>query len=74
MASTVWRDEDVWADVDAALTANDVAKAASLLRRYLEYTATVLADNLRARIEYRGDGHYDLGDLMRRLSKRGARG
>lgn len=61
---TVWRDEDVWAEIDTALAVNDVARAAWLLRRYLEYTATVLADNLRARIEYRGDGHYDLGDLL----------
>ena len=34
------------------------------MRRYLEYIATVLADNLRASVEFRGDAHYDLGDLL----------
>jgi hypothetical protein len=33
------------------------------LRRYLEYISTILADNLRARIEYHANGQYDLGDL-----------
>ncbi|MEC5324855.1 hypothetical protein [Aurantimonas sp. A3-2-R12] len=46
-----------------------MAKAAWLLRRYLEYTATILADNLRAPVEFRGDGHYDLGDLMPHVLK-----
>ena len=39
-------------------------RAAALLRRYLEYISAVLADNLRAQVEYRGDASYDLGDLL----------
>lgn len=39
------------------------------MRRYLEYTAVILADNLRARIEFRGDADYDLGDLMPHVLK-----
>lgn len=60
----VWDDRDIWAEIQRELDKDDVAKAAWLLRRYLEHTAIILADNLRARVEFRGDGHYDLGDLM----------
>lgn len=60
----VWNDGDVWAQIDARLAKNDVPGAAATLRRYLEYVATVLADNLRAPVEYHGNGYYDLGDLM----------
>jgi recombinational DNA repair ATPase RecF len=60
----VWDDQDIWTEIKAELDKSDVARAAWLLRRYLEYIATVLADNLRARIEFRGDAQYDLGDLL----------
>ncbi|MBI4529874.1 MAG: AAA family ATPase [Deltaproteobacteria bacterium] len=60
----VWDDHDIWMEIQSELDKDDVAKAAWLLRRYLEYTATILADNLRARIEFRGDGHHDLNDLL----------
>lgn len=60
----VWDDHDIWTEIQTELDKDDIAKAAWLLRRYLEYTATILADNLRARVEFRGDGHYDLGDLL----------
>lgn len=60
----VWDDHDIWTEINNELDKEDVAKAAWLLRRYLEYTASILADNLRAPVEFRGDGHYDLSDLM----------
>jgi recombinational DNA repair ATPase RecF len=60
----VWDDHDIWTELQNELDKDDIAKAAWLLRRYLEYTATILADNLRARIEFRGDGSYNLGDLL----------
>lgn len=65
----VWDDHDIWTEIQSELDKDDVAKAAWLLRRYLEYTATILADNLRARVEFRGDGRYDLGDLMPHVLK-----
>ncbi|EQD66718.1 SMC domain protein, partial [mine drainage metagenome] len=43
----VWDDHDVWTEIQNELDRDDVAKAAWLLRRYLEYSATILADNLR---------------------------
>lgn len=60
----VWDDHDIWTEIQNDLDQDDVAKAALLLRRYLEYTAVILADNLRARIEFRSDGHHDLGDVL----------
>lgn len=66
----IWDDTDIWTEIDAALTKTDVPRAAGLLRRYLEYIATVLADNLRAKVEYRGDANYDLGDLWQPVTNR----
>jgi recombinational DNA repair ATPase RecF len=66
----VWDDHDIWTEIQHELGNDGVAQAAWLLRRYLEYTAIILADNLRARIEFRGDGHYDLADLMPHVLKR----
>ena len=66
----IWDDTDIWTEIDAALVKNDVPRAAALLRRYLEYIATVLADNLRAKVEYRGDANYDLGDLWPPVTNR----
>lgn len=60
----VWNDGDVWQQIAAHLTKNDVPAAAGTLRRYLEYISAVLADNFRASVEYHGNGQYDLGDLM----------
>ena len=65
----VWDDHDIWDEIQSELDKDDVPKAAWLLRRYLEFTANILADNLRARVEFRGDGHYDLGDLLPHVLK-----
>ena len=60
----IWDDIDIWTEIENALGKDDVPRAAALLRRYLEYLSAVLADNLRAKVEYRGDANYDLGDLL----------
>jgi len=60
----IWDDKDIWTEIQEALEKDDVPRAAALLRRYLEYISVVLADNLRAQVEYRGDASYDLGDLL----------
>lgn len=60
----IWDDTDIWTEIQAALDKDDVPRAAALLRRYLEYISAVLADNLQAQVEYRGDASYDLGDLL----------
>lgn len=66
----IWDDTDIWTEIDAALAIDDVPRAAGLLRRYLEYIGTVLADNLRAKTEYKGDANYDLGDLLPAVTSR----
>lgn len=60
----IWDDTDIWTEIQDALDKDDVPRGAALLRRYLEYISAVLADNLRAKVEYRGDGNYDVGDLL----------
>ncbi len=59
----VWNEGDVWSQIQDYLAKGNVPTAAGILRRYLEFASTILADNLRARIEYHGNGQYDLGDL-----------
>lgn len=60
----IWDDQDIWVEIEQQLSKNDVPRAAWLLRRYLEYITTVLANNLRAKVEFRSDAQYDLGDLL----------
>jgi len=60
----VWDDHDVWTEIQAELDKGNVPTAAALLRRFLEYNAEILADNFRAPVKFRGDGRYDLGDLL----------
>ena len=57
-------DEEIWVDIDAALTKGKVQVAAAMLRHHLEYAVPHLAENLGARAVFRSDGAYELGDLM----------
>jgi len=59
----VWSEGDAWKQIEEKLAKSDVPGASATLRRYLEYIATILADNLNAKVEYHANGHYDLGDL-----------
>lgn len=60
----VWDNKDIWTDIENALNKDDIRDAASLLRYYLEDISAILANNLRAKVEYRSDARYDLGDLL----------
>jgi energy-coupling factor transporter ATP-binding protein EcfA2 len=55
---------EVWVQIDADLAKNEVPTAAGRLRRHLEYVAAELADELGAKVKYRGDGGYDMGELL----------
>jgi hypothetical protein len=55
---------DIWTHIDTALANEDVPTAAHKLRRYLEATASDLAERLRAPVTYRADGAHDLGELL----------
>ena len=61
---TEWDDRDVWTEVDDYLKRNEVRAAAALLRNYLEYTATEICHQLRAPVQFRADGQYQLGELL----------
>ena len=55
---------EVWEQIDSALARNDVETAAFRLRRHLEHITGEVADHLGAKLSYRGDFSYDLGDLL----------
>jgi len=57
------RDSDVWAAIDEDLFKNDVSGASHKLRHGLEFFAEDLAGKLKARVEFRPDGNYDLAIL-----------
>jgi hypothetical protein len=55
---------EVWDKIEADLGKNDVPAAAGRLRRHLEYVAADLADELGAKVSYKADGGYDMGELL----------
>ncbi|MGH8605238.1 MAG: chromosome segregation protein SMC, partial [Gammaproteobacteria bacterium] len=55
---------DFWAKIDEDLAKDNVPEAAHKLRRGLEAELPELAETLRARIVYRGDAKYELGELL----------
>lgn len=61
---TCWDDRDVWKEIDDALNVDDVRTAAGVLRNYLEFVSGELCHRLRARVEFRGDAQYQLGELL----------
>jgi hypothetical protein len=65
-----WVAKDVWAEIDEHLSLNDIKKAASSLRHYLEYLFGQLAHNFRAPVIYRGDNRYSLGDFLPPVTSR----
>lgn len=61
---TEWSSRDIWTEIDLALKQNDVRAAAGILRHYLEHIFKEVCGNLRAPVEFKGDGRYDLGDVL----------
>ncbi len=59
-----WKAGDVWDEINGQLDKNDVRAAAGLLRHHLEYISGEFSDLLGGKVEYRGDGRYELGDLL----------
>lgn len=59
-----WDGKNVWQEIAEALTKNDVRTAAGQLRRYLEYFSTEVCHALRAKVPFRGDARYQLGELL----------
>lgn len=57
-------DSDIWKRIQEALLRNDVPSAAFLLRNYSEQFFELACDNLRAKVEYKGDCRWDSGDYL----------
>jgi hypothetical protein len=55
---------EVWDKIEADLAKNDVPAAAARLRRHLEYVASELADDLGAKVSFKADAGYDMGELL----------
>lgn len=62
--------DEIWDEIDAALAKGKVDAAAAALRHHLEYAARLLADQLGATPPFRGDGNYELGELLPSVLKR----
>ena len=62
--------EEIWAEIAAALAKGKVETAAAALRHHLEYVSRHLADELGASPQFRSDGNYELGELMPAVLKR----
>ena len=54
----------VWAEIEEAITSDQIPKAATLLFQYLNQVSTSLAERLRARIEYKPDVDYSVWDIL----------
>jgi recombinational DNA repair ATPase RecF len=61
---TAWEDRNLWDEIAEYVAQGDVRAAAGLLRHYLEFVAADISTRLRARVEFRADGLYQLGDLL----------
>lgn len=59
-----WSSRDIWSEINDALKKNDVHTAASVLRYYLEHIFKEICHNLKAPVPFRGDGRYELGDVL----------
>jgi hypothetical protein len=62
--------EEIWTEIGGALGKGKVEAAAAGLRHHLEYVARHLADQLGATPQFRGDGNYELGELLPSVLKR----
>lgn len=62
--------QDVAAQIDADLAAANVPAAAAKLRRHLEASMRQAAGDLQAKVVYRPDADYSLGDLLPAVSSR----
>jgi len=56
--------KEIWDEIASALEKGKVEAAAPALRHHLEYVSRLLADQVGASVQFRGDGNFELGDLL----------
>ena len=61
---------DMWDQNQQDLVKNEVPAAAGRLRRHLKYVASDLADELGAKVRFRADSGYDMGELLSAMISR----
>ncbi|WP_083269625.1 hypothetical protein [Bosea vaviloviae] len=61
---SIWVDNDVWNEIEAAIDNDNMREAAAQLRNYLEYVTAEACQAFRAKVLFSADGRYDLGDLL----------
>jgi hypothetical protein len=59
-----YEQRDIWERIEVDVARNDIAGAAHKLRRWLEAASADIAENVGARVAYRGDANYDLSNLL----------
>jgi recombinational DNA repair ATPase RecF len=59
-----WSYMDIWDEINENIKNNNIVEAAALLRHYLEFVSSEICHRLRARVEFRGDAQFQLGDLL----------
>jgi ABC-type multidrug transport system ATPase subunit len=55
---------DVWTAIASNLAQDDVSTGAARLRRFLEAATAEIAESIGARVPFRAQGGYDLGELL----------
>ena len=61
---------EIWDEIDVALSKGKVETAAATLRHHLEYVSRLLANELSAPVPFRADGNFELGDLLPQVISR----
>lgn len=61
---------ETWDRIRQDLDKNEVPAAAAKLRRHIEFSLGILAENLRSNVPYKSDPRYDLGELLASVNSR----
>jgi recombinational DNA repair ATPase RecF len=63
---TEWDQRDIWKEIDDEVQNNNIRAASALLRNFMEYISSEICNKLRAKVEFRADNQFQLGDLLPR--------
>jgi len=53
-----------WAEIEAKVDESDISVAAAKLREHLEFFFEIASDSIKAKVQYKSDGRYELGDFI----------
>jgi len=58
------KDSDMWVRIDKDIEENNITSAAATLREGAEYYFQDVCDKIKAKVVFKADGRYELGDLL----------